>query len=128
MAAATRVQGGVEIARVPDEVSLPVPPPHPAALTGVAGVAFRPPAFGVTVLGSSHGFDPAGTTSGYILWINHRGIMIDPPPNSAIIHGIPHSLIEAVIVTHCHADHDAGAFQKILQARCCGGARRVRGA
>jgi glyoxylase-like metal-dependent hydrolase (beta-lactamase superfamily II) len=45
------------------------------------------------------------------------GIMIDPPPNSAIIHGIPPSLIEAVIVTHCHADHDAGAFQKILQVR-----------
>jgi hypothetical protein len=25
-----------------------------------------------------------------------------------------HSLIDGVIVTHCHADHDAGAFQKIL--------------
>ncbi len=66
-------QGGAEVARVPDEVSLPVPPPHPSALIGAARVAFRPPAFGVTVLGSSHGFDPAGTTSGYILWINHRG-------------------------------------------------------
>jgi mRNA degradation ribonuclease J1/J2 len=25
-----------------------------------------------------------------------------------------YSLIDGVIVTHCHADHDAGAFQKIL--------------
>ena len=30
------------------------------------------PIFGVTILGNSHGFDPKGTTSGYILWINGR--------------------------------------------------------
>ena len=33
---------------------------------------FDPPTFGVTVLGSSHGFDPKGNTSGYIVWINGR--------------------------------------------------------
>jgi len=33
---------------------------------------FTPPIFGVTVLGSSHGFDPKGNTSGYIVWINGR--------------------------------------------------------
>ena len=33
---------------------------------------FDPPNFGVTVLGSSHGFDPKGNTSGYIVWINGR--------------------------------------------------------
>ena len=33
---------------------------------------FIPPEFGVTVLGSSHGFDPKGSTSGYIFWINGR--------------------------------------------------------
>jgi hypothetical protein len=33
---------------------------------------FDPPVFGVTVLGSSHGFDPKGNTSGYIVWINGR--------------------------------------------------------
>eukprot|EP00924_Labyrinthula_sp_SR-Ha-C_P003810 snap_masked-scaffold_3-processed-gene-5.29-mRNA-1 protein AED:0.07 eAED:0.07 QI:0/0/0/1/1/1/3/0/1064 len=101
-------------------------PPKPSALlldepdilsTKVVSV-FSPPAFGVTVLGSSHGFDPNGNTSGYVLWVNHRGLMIDPPPNSTRLlekSFIPPSLIEGVVVTHCHADHDAGTFQKILQ-------------
>jgi len=31
-------------------------------------------------LGNSHGFDKTGSTSGYVLWINGVGIMIDPPP------------------------------------------------
>jgi metal-dependent hydrolase (beta-lactamase superfamily II) len=30
--------------------------------------------------------------------------------------GIPSILIEAIIISHCHADHDAGTFQKILDA------------
>jgi hypothetical protein len=34
--------------------------------------SFQPPAFGVTVVGCSHGFDPKGSTSGYIVWINGR--------------------------------------------------------
>ncbi|CAM9203061.1 unnamed protein product [Chrysoparadoxa australica] len=78
---------------------------------------FTPPDFGVTVLGNSHGFDPAGTTSGYVLWINRRGYMIDPPPYASALltsSGIRPGLIEGVVVTHCHADHDAGIFQKIL--------------
>lgn len=32
------------------------------------------------MLGNSHGFDVGDSTSGFILWINKRGIMIDPPP------------------------------------------------
>jgi hypothetical protein len=43
--------------------------------------------------------------------------MIDPPPNSTNLlkeNSIYPSMITAVIVTHCHADHDAGTFQKIL--------------
>jgi len=46
-------------------------------------LGFRPPDFGVTILGSSHGFDCKGSTSGYILWINQRGVMVDPPPFSS---------------------------------------------
>jgi len=34
----------------------------------------------VTILGSSHGFDPHGDTSGYVVWVNGKGIMVDPPP------------------------------------------------
>jgi Metallo-beta-lactamase superfamily len=78
---------------------------------------FHPPSFGLTVLGNSHGFDMNGSTSGYVLWINGRGIMIDPPPYSSATlerEGIRPQMIFGLIITHCHADHDAGAFQKIL--------------
>lgn len=78
---------------------------------------FFPPSFGVTVLGNSHGFDESGSTSGYVLWVNGRGIMIDPPPYSTATlerQGIRRCLIVGIILTHCHADHDAGAFQKVL--------------
>ena len=120
----TDATSGAELARVAAEVHIP-PPPKLLGLAGGAGAGagarahlFVPPLFGVTVLGSSHGFDPAGKTSGYVLWINRRGIMIDPPPNSSSVlqdNSIAPSLIDGVIVTHCHADHDAGTFQKILQ-------------
>jgi len=78
---------------------------------------FIPPAFGVTVLGSSHGFDSKGSTSGYVLWIRRRGTMIDPPPHSSSVlekQQIHPSVIDGVILTYCHADHDAGIFQKLL--------------
>jgi glyoxylase-like metal-dependent hydrolase (beta-lactamase superfamily II) len=78
---------------------------------------FHPPSFGVTILGNSHGFDKSGSTSGYVLWINGRGVMIDPPPYSSATlerEGIRPRTIVGIIVTHCHADHDAGAFQKVL--------------
>ncbi|KAJ0397474.1 hypothetical protein P43SY_006158 [Pythium insidiosum] len=104
---------GARSVTLTDGVELP-PPPQIEQIQD----AFYPPAFGVTVLGSSHGFDPHGKTSGYVLWINHRGIMIDPPPFSSsilIANNIPALMIDGVILTHCHADHDAGTFQKILQ-------------
>jgi len=78
---------------------------------------FNPPSFGVTVLGNSHGFDKSGSTSGYVLWINGRGVMIDPPPYSSATlerEGIRPRTIVGIILTHCHADHDAGCFQKVL--------------
>ena len=78
---------------------------------------FHPPSFGVTVLGNSHGFDKSGSVSGYVLWINGRGVMIDPPPYSSATlerEGIRPRMIVGIIITHCHADHDAGAFQKVL--------------
>ena len=43
--------------------------------------------------------------------------MVDPPPYSSSTlqrEGILPQMIIGVIITHCHADHDAGAFQKIL--------------
>lgn len=93
-----------------DPSTTAVPRPLPKAL-------FHPPSFGVTVLGNSHGFDKNGSTSGYVLWVNGRGIMIDPPPYSSATlerEGIRPQMIFGVMITHCHADHDAGAFQKVL--------------
>lgn len=80
--------------------------------------AFEPPELGITCLGPSHGFDPQDNTSGFILWINRRGIMVDPPVNSTewlSDSNVNPKYINHVILTHCHADHDAGTFQKILE-------------
>ena len=63
------------------------------------------------MLGSSHGFDPEKKTTGFVLWVNRRGIVVDPPLNSAAqLHasGVPSRLVDTVILTHCHADHDSG--------------------
>jgi CRP-like cAMP-binding protein/phosphoribosyl 1,2-cyclic phosphodiesterase len=79
---------------------------------------YVPPLYGVTCLGPSHGFDPTENTSGYIVWLNHRGIMIDPPVNSTEWledSNVNPKLIDSIILTHCHADHDAGTFQKIME-------------
>ena len=96
--------------------SLPTHPPHPAPHTQ----PFEVPVFGVTMLGVSHGFDSKGKTTGFVLWLNRKGIMVDPPFNSSRIleeMGIPPQHIDGIILSHCHADHDAGAFQKILRQR-----------
>ena len=79
---------------------------------------FIPPRFGVTCLGPSHGFDPGDNTSGFIIWLNHNGIMVDPPVNSTewlLKSNVNPKFIDSIILTHCHADHDAGTFQKILE-------------
>lgn len=51
-----------------------------ASLIKSPSFEFVPPVFGITVIGASHGFDQCETTSGFIVWINSKGIMIDPPP------------------------------------------------
>ncbi|MBN8218194.1 MAG: cyclic nucleotide-binding domain-containing protein [Spirochaetes bacterium] len=87
-------------------------------LGAVSSTPFEPPNFGVTCLGPSHGFDPTANTSGFILWVNKRGIMVDPPVNSTswlVRAGVNPLLVDSVILTHTHADHDAGTFQKILE-------------
>ncbi len=79
---------------------------------------YKPPLFGVTCLGPSHGFDPLENTSGFLIWLNHNGIMVDPPVNSTEWlkdSNVNPKLIDSIILTHTHADHDAGTFQKILE-------------
>lgn len=79
---------------------------------------FQPPQMGVTCLGPSHGFDPKDNTSGFIIWLGGNGIMIDPPVNSTewlMRSNVNPKLIDSIILTHTHADHDAGTLQKILE-------------
>lgn len=103
------------------------PPPVPKSVLDVnakteaidheLSPAFKLPRFGMTVLGNSHGFDPSGNTSGFVIWINGQGIMVDPPPHSSSLlrnSGIHPKTVTAIILTHCHADHDAGTMQKII--------------
>ncbi|HVO32186.1 MAG TPA: cAMP/cGMP-dependent 3',5'-cyclic-AMP/GMP phosphodiesterase [bacterium] len=106
--------GGVEVATPPGQVSLPDRETTSEVMTART---FEPPAFGITVLGASHGFDPRGRTTGFVLWLNHRGLLVDPPSgatDSLRKDHVPAKLVDGVILTHCHADHDAGTFQKIL--------------
>jgi metal-dependent hydrolase (beta-lactamase superfamily II) len=44
-------------------------------------------------------------------------VLVDPPPFTTLNlkkQGVPDNLIDYIIISHCHADHDAGVFQKIL--------------
>lgn len=107
------IDHGKRIARTPLTLEL-APRSHRAPDT----TPFEPPEFGVTVLGSSHGFDPAGKTTGIVLWVGKRGILVDPPVDTTEYlreRGVASKLIDGVILTHCHADHDSGTFQKILE-------------
>lgn len=84
----------------------------------LAAAPFAPPSFGVTVLGASHGFDPSGKTTGFLLWMGGRAILVDPPTDATDylrVRGVAPKTIDGVILTHCHADHDAGTFQKLLE-------------
>jgi CRP-like cAMP-binding protein/phosphoribosyl 1,2-cyclic phosphodiesterase len=80
--------------------------------------SFSSPAFGVTILGASHGFDPSGKTTGFLLWMGGRALLVDPPTDTTEylrMRGVAPKTIDGVILTHCHADHDAGTFQKLLE-------------
>jgi CRP-like cAMP-binding protein/phosphoribosyl 1,2-cyclic phosphodiesterase len=109
------VDGSETLAEVSLDVALPSESPFPKK-----AVPFEPPLFGITVIGSGHGFDPKEMTSGFILWVNKRGILVDPPVDSTLwlkAMDINHRLIDDCILTHCHADHDAGILQKLLEEK-----------
>jgi len=107
--------GGAEIAKVGSTVTLPS---RASTDTDAPPPSFVAPSFGVTVLGASHGFDPSGKTTGFLLWMGGRAILVDPPTDTTDYlraRGIAPKTIDGVILTHCHADHDAGTFQKLLE-------------
>jgi phosphoribosyl 1,2-cyclic phosphodiesterase len=109
------VEDGREVAAVDAHVRLP---PRDATLDDVSPLSFLPPQFGVTVLGASHGFDPSGKTTGFLLWMGGRALLVDPPTDTTEYlraRGVAPKTIDGVVLTHCHADHDAGTFQKLLE-------------
>jgi CRP-like cAMP-binding protein len=75
------------------------------------------PRFGVTPLGTSHGFDPGGDFTTFIVWINGRGMLVDPSPD-ALAHldriGVAAVDVPYVFLTHVHSDHDGGLIEKLL--------------
>ena len=108
---------GRDVAVVGSTVSLPHRQSTDST-TEAPPMSWLAPSFGVTVLGASHGFDPNGKTTGFLLWIGGRAILVDPPTDSTEYlraRGIAPKTIDGVILTHCHADHDAGTFQKLLE-------------
>lgn len=108
-------QGETLAAEVPLEVQFPG-----VAIQPSRERPFEPPLFGVTTIGSGHGFDPSEMTSGLIVWVNRRGILVDPPVDSTRwlrANDINPQLIDCCILTHCHADHDSGILQKLLEEK-----------
>ncbi len=109
----------VEADQVVTEQPVEVPFP-PVEVRQAREKPFEPPLFGVTTIGSGHGFDPSEMTSGLIVWVNRRGILIDPPVESTRwlkSMDINPQLIDCCILTHCHADHDSGILQKVLEEK-----------
>jgi CRP-like cAMP-binding protein len=107
--------GGREQVRFPADP--PLPPDEPERVE--RHEPFVPPDFGVTTLGRSHGFDPdpSERTSGFVLWVGGRGIMVDPPVRSLDVlraNEIDLGHVQAILLTHCHADHDAGTLERAL--------------
>lgn len=82
------------------------------------GSEFKPPEFGITVLGAGHGFDVNSRTSGFIIWIGGRGLLVDPPAHTTQwmkARNLDSRLVEDILLTHCHADHDSGTLQKVME-------------
>jgi len=111
---------GTVVVRLPRDPPLPDEEPRPASRS-VMAAPFVPPRFGITVLGRSHGFDPdpAERTTGFVLWIGGRGVLVDPPVHATRLlkeADIDAGLVDGLLLTHVHGDHDAGLLQKAMEA------------
>lgn len=96
--------GSAEV-RIPEELRRPLE------------FATTRPRFGVTPLGTSHGFDPVGDVTSFIIWVNGRGILVDPSPEALVYLkqlGVASADVPYVFLTHIHADHDGGLLGKLL--------------
>ncbi len=75
------------------------------------------PRFGVTPLGTSHGFDATGDFTSFIIWVDGKGILVDPS-SEALAYldqiGVAPADVLYVFLTHVHADHDGGLIEKLV--------------
>ncbi len=91
--------------------------PIPAELCEAIQFASDRPRFGVTPLGTSHGFDASGDFTSFIIWVNGKGILVDPS-SEALAYldqiGVAPADVLYVFLTHVHADHDGGLVEKLV--------------
>jgi len=79
-----------------------------------------PPTFGVSFVGTGSGFNPFRRTTSFVLWIDGKGILVDPVMDPWVELnrlGIEDVDVPSVFLTHCHADHDAGMIRAVLHQR-----------
>ena len=79
-----------------------------------------PPTFGVSFVGTGSGFSPYRRTTSFVLWIGGKGILVDPlmdPWAELNRLGIDPVDVPSVLLTHCHADHDAGMIRAVLHEK-----------
>jgi CRP-like cAMP-binding protein/ribonuclease BN (tRNA processing enzyme) len=80
----------------------------------------EPPTFGVSFVGAGSGFSPFRRTTSFVLWIDGKGVFVDPvidpwvELNRLGIHDVD---VPSVLLTHCHADHDAGMIRAVIHQR-----------
>jgi len=89
----------------------------PAELRRALQFATNRPRFGITPLGTSHGFDPVGDVTSFVIWINGRGILVDPSPEALAYLkrlGVAAVDVPYLFLTHIHADHDGGLLAKLI--------------
>jgi CRP-like cAMP-binding protein len=81
-----------------------------APLADLTGPVEKPEALRLKVLGCYSGFDPAGPTTGLLLWVNGNGFLVDSSSGiSKYLRqvGVSKDRLTAIIQTHVHDDHCA---------------------
>ncbi len=89
----------------------------PAELREAIQFSSERPRFGVTALGTSHGFDASGDFTSFVIWLDGKGIIVDPSSEAlAYLDQIGVSSLDVpyVFLTHVHADHDGGLVEKLV--------------
>jgi CRP-like cAMP-binding protein/L-ascorbate metabolism protein UlaG (beta-lactamase superfamily) len=89
----------------------------PEDLSQAIRFATHRPRFGITPLGTSHGFDLHGDLTCFVIWLNGQGIVVDPSPEALACLdqiGVAPLDLPYVFLTHVHADHDGGLIEKLL--------------